>query len=92
MKIIVTGAAGFIGSSLVDRLLADRFHVVGVDNFSTGQLRFLSNALKHPNFHLIEIDLLDLAAFIWQLTLMFGLAQTIRAKISSRTRLLLTTC
>lgn len=62
MKVIVTGAGGFIGSNLVDRLLADRFHVIGVDNFSTGQRRFLSNALPHPNFQLIEIDLLDLVA------------------------------
>ena len=62
MKIVVTGAAGFIGSSLVDRLLVDRFHVIGVDNFSTGQRRFLSNALSHSNFQLIEIDLLDLAS------------------------------
>lgn len=61
-KLIVTGAAGFIGSTLVDRLLAEGQHVVGIDNFSTGQRRFLSNALQHSNFQLIEIDLLDLDA------------------------------
>lgn len=59
-NMIVTGCAGFIGSNLVDRLLADGHRVIGVDNFSTGQRRFLSDALKHSNFHLIEIDLLDL--------------------------------
>jgi len=62
MTQIVSGAAGFIGSSIVDRLLADGFHVIGVDNFSTGQRRFLANALQHTNFQLIEIDLLDLDA------------------------------
>jgi UDP-glucose 4-epimerase len=61
-KYIVTGCAGFIGSNLVDRLLADGHHVTGVDNFSTGQRRFLEGALPHPNFQLVEIDLLDLDA------------------------------
>jgi UDP-glucose 4-epimerase len=58
----VTGAAGFIGSNLVDRLLAAGIPVVGWDNFSTGQRRFLSQALRHPNFRLVEGDTLDLPA------------------------------
>jgi UDP-glucose 4-epimerase len=57
---IVTGCAGFIGSTLVDRLLSDGHSVIGIDNFSTGQRRFLEEALKNPNFKLMEIDLLDL--------------------------------
>lgn len=61
-NLILTGCAGFIGSSLVDRLLVDGFKVIGIDNFSTGQRRFLSNALQHSNFQLIEIDLLNLDA------------------------------
>ena len=56
---IVTGCAGFIGSSLVDRLLADGHCVTGIDNFSTGQRRFLEGALRNPGFKLIEGDLLD---------------------------------
>ncbi len=59
---VVTGCAGFIGSTLVDRLLADGHQVTGVDNFSTGQRKFLDKALAHQNFRLIEIDLLDLDA------------------------------
>ena len=63
MKMIfVTGAAGFIGSSLVDRLLADGKSVVGWDNFSTGQEKFLEGARKNKNFKLIEGDNLDLSA------------------------------
>jgi len=58
--VIVTGCAGFIGSTLVDRLLLEGFKVLGIDNFSTGQRRFLEGALKSPNFKLIETDLLDL--------------------------------
>ncbi len=59
-KIFITGAAGFIGSTLADRLLATGKTVVGWDNFSTGQRRFLEGALKHKNFTLIEGDNLDL--------------------------------
>lgn len=60
MNFIVTGCAGFIGSSLVDRLLASGHRVVGIDNFSTGQRQFLNLASNHTCFRLIEIDLLDL--------------------------------
>lgn len=61
---IVTGCAGFIGSSMVDRLLLLGHAVVGIDNFSTGQRRFLENALNNSAFRLIEGDLLDLPALI----------------------------
>jgi UDP-glucose 4-epimerase len=57
---IITGCAGFIGSTLVDRLLADGHQVIGIDNFSTGQRQFLAGAIEHSNFRLIENDLLDL--------------------------------
>ena len=62
MKAFVTGAAGFIGSNLVDRLLADGVDVTGWDNFSTGQERFLAHALTLPGFRLVRGDNLDLGA------------------------------
>lgn len=57
----ITGAAGFIGSSLADRLLADGVEVVGYDNFSSGLPEFLQAARAHPRFRLVEGDLLDTA-------------------------------
>lgn len=59
MRAFVTGAAGFIGSNLVDHLLAAGHTVVGYDNFSTGQHRFVEGALRSPKFSLIKADLLD---------------------------------
>jgi UDP-glucose 4-epimerase len=63
MKIcnIVTGCAGFIGSNLVDRLLEDpKNYVIGIDNYSTGNNKFIIEAKKSVNFKFFEIDLLNL--------------------------------
>jgi UDP-glucose 4-epimerase len=61
-KAFVTGCAGFIGSNLVDRLLADAVSVVGWDNMSTGQERFIENARKAEGFSFVSGDNLDLPA------------------------------
>jgi UDP-glucose 4-epimerase len=59
-RAFVTGAAGFIGSSLCDRLLQENWDVVGWDNFSTGQAEFLIGAKQHPQFRIVTGDNLDL--------------------------------
>ncbi len=64
MATIVTGGAGFIGSTLVDRLLADGRDVVAVDNFDpyyapARKRAHLSSALKSPRLRLVELDIRD---------------------------------
>jgi len=61
-NVFVTGAAGFIGSNLVERLLAAGVSVVGWDNLSTGQERFLAGALAHSDFRFVRGNNLDRSA------------------------------
>ena len=63
-RILVTGAAGFLGSHLVDAVLARGREVIGLDNFdpfydSATKRRNLADALRHPRFRLVEGDILD---------------------------------
>ncbi|PKM77875.1 MAG: NAD-dependent dehydratase [Firmicutes bacterium HGW-Firmicutes-15] len=57
MKVIVTGGAGFIGSHLVDRLLADGHKVTVLDNFSTGRPENLKHQENEKRLRLIEVDI-----------------------------------
>jgi UDP-glucose 4-epimerase len=75
---LVTGGAGFIGSHIVDRLLAENHSVVVYDNFSTGVPEaFLSQARSHPQARIIQADLLDkeiLSSAMNQVDFVFHLA------------------
>ena len=56
MKLLVAGAAGFIGSHLCDRMLADGHAVIGVDNFVSGREENVANLREKANFEFIEAD------------------------------------
>ena len=62
MRAFVTGGAGFIGSSLVHRLLESGHHVSAYDNFSTGRREFLDGTHGRNTFRLVTGDTLDLPA------------------------------
>jgi UDP-glucose 4-epimerase len=64
MRFLVTGCGGFIGSNLTEHLLLKGHEVVGYDNFSTGQMRFLDTAYKSPRFSLFQDDILNLDSLI----------------------------
>lgn len=59
VRTLVTGAAGFIGSTLVDRLLADGHSVVGLDDLSTGRSENLGAAERHDAFEFVKADIVD---------------------------------
>jgi dTDP-glucose 4,6-dehydratase len=56
MRILITGAAGFLGSHLCERLLRDEHEVVGMDNFITGSPENLANLSSNPGFSFIRHD------------------------------------
>ncbi len=66
MRALVTGAAGFIGSTLVDRLLGDGHSVVGLDNFASGRATNLEHLADNPDFVFAEADIVtaDLSAIL----------------------------
>ena len=57
MRVLITGAAGFLGSHLVDRFLSEGYQVVGVDNLVTGSAGNLAHLDGNPRFRLIEHDI-----------------------------------
>ncbi|OAA24948.1 UDP-glucose 4-epimerase [Frankia sp. EI5c] len=66
MRILVTGAAGFIGSTVVDRMLADGHSVVGLDDLSSGRMENLAQAAADPRFSFEKGDITatNLADFV----------------------------
>ena len=59
MRILVTGGAGFIGSHLCERLLAEGHHVICLDNFFTGRRENVEHLSDQPDFELIRHDVIE---------------------------------
>jgi nucleoside-diphosphate-sugar epimerase len=59
MRILVSGAAGFLASHLIDLMLAQGHQIVGVDNFITGKPENLAHRGEHPRFRFIEADVIE---------------------------------
>lgn len=55
-RVLITGAAGFLGSHLCDRFINEGFHVIGMDNFITGDGKNIEHLRNHPQFSFIEHD------------------------------------
>lgn len=62
-KFLITGVAGFLGSNLAERVLADGHEVVGVDNLSMGRIENLTEQLTQRSFRFLQRDVTDPAAF-----------------------------
>ena len=58
-KVLITGAAGFLGSHLCDKFIKEGFYVIGMDNFITGDKKNLSHLSENPNFEFIEHDITE---------------------------------
>jgi dTDP-glucose 4,6-dehydratase len=58
-KVLITGAAGFLGSHLCDRFISEGFSVIGMDNFITGDQKNIQHLIGHPNFEFIEHDVTE---------------------------------
>jgi len=55
-RILITGAAGFLGSHLCDHFIKEEFHVIGMDNLITGDIKNIEHLFHHPNFEFYHHD------------------------------------
>jgi dTDP-glucose 4,6-dehydratase len=83
-RALLTGAAGFIGSHLCDRLLAEGWEVVGVDNFITGSRANLEHLKDQPRFRLVEQDVTRFLSIAEPLDCVLHLASPASPKDFSR--------
>lgn len=58
-RILITGAAGFLGSHLCDRFISEEFYVIGMDNFITGDETNITHLFNHQNFEFIKHDVTE---------------------------------
>ena len=83
MKILVTGGAGYIGSNLVDRLMADGHQIYVIDNLSTGKITNIQHHLESERFHFINDSILNtttMERLIQQVDMIYHLAAVVGVK------------
>ena len=56
-KVLITGAAGFLGSHLCERFVNEGFHVIGMDNLITGRMSNLEHLKNEANFEFVKHDI-----------------------------------
>jgi UDP-glucose 4-epimerase len=84
MKVLITGGAGFIGSHLAEKLLEEGYHVVAVDNLSTGKLENIVHLRGNPEFEFIAGTIMDeilMAELISQCETIFHLAAAVGVRL-----------
>ena len=64
-KVLITGAAGFLGSHLCDRMLTEGYEVIGMDNLITGRMENIGHLENNPDFKFIHESNLDCMNTIW---------------------------
>ncbi len=62
-RILITGAAGFLGSHLCDRFIAEGYFVIGMDNLITGDLKNIEHLFKDKNFEFYHHDVTKFVHF-----------------------------
>ncbi len=62
-RVLITGAAGFLGSHLCDRFIAEGMEVLGMDNLITGNMENLEHLMGHPKFIFTRMTLVILSTF-----------------------------
>lgn len=67
LPIVVTGAAGMVGSHLIDELIGRGDRVIGIDNLSVGKLENIQHHLKNPSFTFFDLDILDLEELFYEI-------------------------
>jgi len=85
-KILMTGAAGFIGSHLAEGLINEGYALIGLDNLSSGRKEFLENIMDNDNFEFVEADLLkdDIKDLMKDCGTVFHLAANPEVKIGAQ--------